>query len=190
MKRKMTDNFLDEMLKEIEAQESEQTEAYYDLILLNIRKMNQQIEKNFSEAEKECQVINNWALFRNNQIQERIEHLERKLEAFVRERKEKTIDLPNGTLKFYKKPDKVEIKDLDLFLKNAKPEMLTVVPEQIKPDINKIKSYIKTKPTPPGVEVIPGVEEFTYKLKEVKDNAGEKETGTGSEQTIGVRAVV
>jgi hypothetical protein len=189
MKRKMENNFLDDMLKEIEAEENQQTEAYFDLVLLSIKQLNKEIAKNFDEAEKECRIINNWSLLRNNQIQERISYLERKLELFIKEKNVKTIDLPNGTLKFYKKPDKVEIKDLNLFLKNAKPEMLTVVPETVKPDLNKIKAYIKTKPIPPGIEVLEGKEEFSYKLKEVNDN-GKEEAGTAAEQTNDLRVVI
>ena len=45
----------------------------------------------------------------------------------------------------HKKPDKVEIENLELFLSKSKPEMLTVIPEQVKPDLNKIKNYIKSK---------------------------------------------
>ena len=73
--------------------------------------------------------------------------------------------MPHGTLKFHKKPDKVEISDMDLFLKNAKPEMLTAVPEQFKPDFNKIKAFIKEKGrVPEGVALIEGQQEFSYKL--------------------------
>jgi len=112
-----------------------------------------------------------------------------KLEAFIKEKKEKTIALPNGRLKMHKKPDKVEIEDIDLFLKKAKPEMLTVVPESYKPDMNKIKNYIKTKPVPPGVKITEGKEEFSYKLNGVNDGR-EEETGTGIKQNNELRAVV
>ena len=137
----MKDNFLEELLQEVEAQEAEQTEAYYDLLLLSIKKLQELIAYNFKEAEKECQLINSFVLQKNFQLQERIRFMELKLESFIKERKEKTITLPNGTLKMHKKPDKIEIEDIELFLKNAKPEMLTVVPEQVKPDLNKIKGF-------------------------------------------------
>ena len=90
-------------------------------------------------------MINSFTLYKNHQLQERIRWFEMKLEAFIKERQEKTITLPNGTLKMHKKPDKIEIVNLEVFLKNARPEMLTVIPEQVKPDLNKIKAYIKTK---------------------------------------------
>ena len=189
MEKKEESSFMDDMLKEAEEKEELQTEAYYDLVLLEIKNLNAQIEKNFSEAEKECEIIKNWALARNNQLNDKVKFLELKLEAFIKERKEKTIDLPNGTLKFHKKQDKVEIEDLDLFLKNAKPELVTIVPEQIKPNLVKIKSYIARRPIPPGVKVTEGKEEFTYKIKGAEDSR-KKETGAGAEQENVLRVVV
>lgn len=184
-------DFIEQIVQEAEMKEEQQTEAYYDLLLLSIRKLNQQIEYNFQEAEKECSMINNFVLNKNTQLQEKICLLELKLEAFIRERGEKTITLPNGTLKMHKRPDKVEIDNMDLFLKNAKPELLTVIPESVKPDINMIKAYIKIKPLPPGVKVTTGQEQFSYKLNIGETyNAREKETGTGTQQTDNLRAVV
>lgn len=184
-------DFIEQIVQEVEMKEEQQTEAYYDLLLLGIRKFSQQIEYNFHEAEKECSMINNFVLHKNTHLQERIKWLEMKLESFIRERGEKTITLPNGTLKMHKKQDKVEIEDIELFLKNAKPEMLTVIPESVKPDINMIKAYIKIKPLPPGVKVTPGQEQFSYKLNIGETyNARKKKTGTGAEQSNDLRAVV
>ena len=176
-------NFIDEMLQEIEAAEEKQTEAGYDLMLLAIKKYQSEIEHNFQEAEKECQMINNFILSKNSQIQERINWLEKKLEAFIQERGDKTISLANGTLKMHKKPDRIEVEDSELFLKKAKPEMLTVIPEQVKPNLLAIKNHIKTRPTPAGVKIIEGQVEFSYSLNKEEENAGEEtETGTGIKQ--------
>ena len=117
--------------RKLKLKEDEQTEAYFDLLLLQIKQLTKQIEYNFSQVEKECSMINSFVLHKNAQLQEKIRWLEMKLEAFIKEKKEKTIALPNGTLKMHKKPDKVEIENLDLFLKKAKPEMLTIIPEQV-----------------------------------------------------------
>jgi len=185
-------NFLDELLQDVEVKEDEQTEAYFDLLLLQIKQLTKQIEYNFSQSEKECSMINSFVLHKNAQLQERIKWLELKLQSFILEKKEKTIALPNGTLKMHKKPDRVEIEDLDLFLKKAKPEMLTAVPESYKPDMNKIKNYIKSKPVPPGIKITEGKEEFTYKLREESEaeNGRTKETGTGAQQNNELRAVI
>ena len=172
-------NFIDEMLQEIEAAEEKQTEAGYDLMLLAIKKYQSEIKRNFEEGDKECQLIQNFVLSKNSQIQEKINWIEKKLEAFIREREEKTISLANGTLKMHKKPDRIEIDDLDLFLKKAKPEMLTVIPEQVKPNLLAIKNHIKTRPTPQGVKVTEGQVEFSYLLTKEEDNARE-ETQTGT----------
>ncbi len=185
------ENFLDELINEAEEKEEEQTEAYYDLVLMQIKTLSFQIENNFCEAEKECSLINNWALTKNAQINEKIKFLELKLRAFILERGEKTIDLPNGILKMHKRPDKVEVSDLELFLQNAKPELVTVIPETVKPDLNKIKAYIKTRPVPKGITVILGKEEFTYKIrKDGNDAREEEETGVRAEQADSIRTAV
>jgi len=184
-------NFLEELLAEVELKEETQTEAYFDLLLLQVQQLENQIAYNFTEAEKECMMINDFIMHKNVVLQEKVRWLEIKLEAFNREKKEKTIDLSHGTLKFHKKPDKVEITDMVVFLKNAKPELLTVIPEQVKPDLNKIKSFIKQRVIPKGVTVTEGKEEFTYKLKEKEnENEREKETGTPVESAYPHRVAV
>lgn len=194
----MQENFIDDLIKEAEEKEEKQTEAYFDLLLLEIKRLNSDIEKNFDEAEKEVEIIKNWALSKNSKLQDRIKWIELKLEAFIKERKEKTIELPNGVLKMHKKPDRVEITDMDLFLKHARAEMLSVVPEQMKPDLNKIKAWVKSHLAPKGVTVIKGKEEFSYKLNgkeqlnnlEENNDAGTQEIGTGTEQANGFRTAV
>ncbi len=185
-------DFLEELLQEAEQKEEQQTEAYYDLLLLQVKQMQEQIGYNFAEAEKEVQLIKQWALNKNHALQVKIDFIEKKLEYFTKEKGQKTIDLPHGVLRYYKKPDKVEISDIDLFLKNAKPEMLSVVPETIKPDITKIKAYLKGHKAPPGVLVIAGKEEFTYKLNNGKDNenGGQEETGYSVEPAYENRTAV
>lgn len=186
------EKFMEELLQEAEQNEGKQTEAHFDLLLLQIGQLQQQINYNFAEAEKEVEVIKQWALNKNHALQVRIDWIEKKLEAFIKEKGLKTIDLAHGVLKYHKKPDKVEISDVDLFLKNAKPEMLSVVPESVKPDMNKIKAYLKGHKAPPGVVVVSGKEEFTYKLNNGKDNAdgGQEETGYTAEPAYENRAAV
>lgn len=175
----MEANFLDELLQEAELREEEQTESFFDLCLLQIKQLTKQIEYNFSEAEKECSMINNFVLHKNTQLQEKIKWLELKLEFFIKERNEKTISLPNGTLKMWKRQDRIEIEDSELFMKHSKPAMLTEVPAYFKPNLNFIKNYIKTKPVPPGIKIIEGRTEFSYTLSKGElENAREKETGT------------
>ena len=186
----MVNNFLDELLQEAESKEMYQTEAYYDLVLLQIKNLQGQIANNFSESEKEIQHINNWVLQRNIILDERCKMLERKLEAFIRERNVKTLELPNGTLKLHKKPDRIEVQDLELFLKHARPEVLTIIPEQVKPDLSKIKNFIKRKPVPEGIKIIEGQIEFSYKLRKEVEDGREEEAGSEIKSTSNLRAVV
>lgn len=177
-------NFLDELLQEAELREEEQTESFFDLCLLQIKQLTKQIEYNFSEVEKECSMINNFVLHKNTQLQDKIKLLELKLEGFIKERNEKTISLPNGTLKMWKRQDRIEIEDLELFMRHSKPEMLTEVPAYFKPNINFIKNHIKTKPVPPGIKIIEGRTEFSYTLSKGElENEREKETRTGNWET-------
>ena len=188
----MTDvNFLEELLDQAEKKELAQTEAYYDLLLSEILKMQNQIEQNFTEAEKEIEIINKFILKKNSVLDDKIKFLEKKLEAFIKERGEKTIELANGILKMHKKPDRVEVSDLELFLKNARKDMLSVVPEQLKPDLNKIKALVKGHTIPAGVTVIPGEIEFSYKIKKEEKDGRQKEIrNIGAEYTSDDEALV
>ena len=181
--------FLDDLLQEAESKEAYQTEAYYDLILLQIKNLQGQIANNFSEAEKEINLINNWTLSRNSVLNERTQVLERKLEQFIRERQLKTLELPNGVLKLHKSQDKLDIDNMELFLQHAPAEVLTIIPEQVKPDLSKLKAFIKRRPVPAGVSIIEGKEKFSYKLRKEAEDGGQEEAGLETEQPSNLRAV-
>lgn len=179
-------NFIDELIQEAEANEQKINYATVDLMLIELKKLQSEIAFNFEESAREREIIKNWVLKKNSKLVERSEWIERKLEAFIKEENKKTIDLPNGVLKYHKKPDRVEIVDLDIFLKSADKSMFTVVPESSKPSLELIKNYIsKTGKLPKGVERIQGLQEFSYKLKET-DN-GKKETGAGDRPAESLR---
>jgi len=176
-------DFIESMIEEAEEKEEKQLESYYDLLLSEIHKLQKEITENFKIAEKETGIINDWVMRKNVPLQEKIERAEKKLELFIIEKELKTIDLAHGTLKLRKKPDKVEITDMDLFLQNANAEMITIIPEQIKPDLSKIKAYLKGHyQIPLGIRVVEGKEEFSYKLK-TEEPIGTEEVGIGFEQT-------
>ena len=161
-----TTSFIDELLSEAEIKEEQYSAAHFDLIIKEISTLESVIESNFSECAKEVQIINEWTLKKNSALQERINLLRLKLENYIREQGKKTIDLPRGTLKIRKMPDKVEITDMDTFLANANGEMITIVPESVRPDLSKIKSYIKmTCKVPPGVNILEGKEEFRLSIR-------------------------
>lgn len=183
-------SFLDELIEMAEEKELMQTEAYYDLLLLEIKKINDKIESNFKTAEQEAVLINQWAINKNTTLNERKLFVEKKLESYLRERGEKSISLCNGTLKMHKKQDKIEITDMDLFLKHAHKELLDIVPETVKASVAKIKQWIKSKPVPKGVTVVIGKPEFSYKLNDGKENVEDEEIGIESERKESLRVAV
>jgi len=154
--------------------------AVADLTIMQIQSLKLDVAHLTQEAEKEIQIIREWQDRQLLPILKEVEYLERKLHDFITLKDAKTIELAHGVLKLHKKPDRVEIADMDLFLKSATPEMITIVPEQIKPDLNKIKAFIKSQYIPEGVEIIPGEREFSYKIKEHKNERKEK-TGSSVE---------
>ena len=188
------DNFIDELLQEVEEKEQKLLASHADLLLNEIGSLQRQIDTNFTQADEEKRIIHEWALSRNSKLQDRISWLERKLEAFMKEQgpNVKTVDLPNGKLLRRKQQTKVEITDMEEFMKNEKLYQLgTIQPEIIKPNLNMIKAFINmTSKVPKGVVVTEGKEKFSIKLKQHGEENGKKETGTRTEQTNNLKAVI
>ncbi|MBK8944097.1 MAG: host-nuclease inhibitor Gam family protein [Ignavibacteriae bacterium] len=173
-------NFMDELLAEVEIKEELQSEAYFDLLIKKISGLESQISRNFKIAEEEVKIINDFYLKKNSKIKEAVDGIARILEEYIREKNRldpnvKTISFPNGILKLHKKPDRIEISDLDLFLKSATNDMLTVVPESIKPNLTKIKALMKySGRSIPGISKIAGTEEFKLTLNNNKEEEDDK----------------
>ena len=178
-------NFLDELLEQVEAKEKSLHLAHVDLVLGEISNLEEQIAKNFDETEKEKAILDDWTLRKNSKLQERIDWMSRKLEAFMREQGDdvKTIEVCNGKLLRRKQPNKIEIVDMDKFMTNNNLYQLgTLQPEILKPNLNMIKAFINsTKRLPLGVRVVEGTEKFSIKLnnKKEKDN-GKTKIRTGN----------
>ncbi|MBL0176879.1 MAG: host-nuclease inhibitor Gam family protein, partial [Ignavibacteria bacterium] len=136
-------DFMEELLAEAEKKENSQQDAVFDMVLLEISKIETQIARNFDISAEEVKIINDWALKRNSKLQDRINWLATKLEAFIRERGVKTVDLPHGTLKIRKSQDRLEFFDLDEFMQTTNPALLTLVPATYKPNLAGIKEQIK-----------------------------------------------
>ena len=169
-------SFIDELLEEAEQKERQEIEAYLDMAIREIAELQSAIERTNEIAEKDIELIRRWAVNENLKRTERIEMLKSKLDSYIRSTDKKTITLPHGTLKLRRKPDKVEVTDLELFIKNATKEMVTVVPEQIKPSLPAIKKWIKmTGKIPEGVKLIEGEVEFSLKLNNYNLNKNKTE---------------
>ena len=184
---------IDELVKEAEEKEQKLNSELADLMLLEIRNLQEEIERVFDQAEKERTIIKNWAITKNSKLASRIDWISKKLELFLKEENVKTLELAFGSIRFRKQPDRVEIMDNELFLNNATSNMLSIIPETAKADLNKIKTYIKRSGrTPKGCEVIPGEVKFSYSInnhKEIEIN-GKKETGAQAERKDKLRVVI
>ena len=159
-------SFMDELLAEAEAKENSQLDSIMDMVLIEIRKLDEQIARNFRTSDEECKLIQDWALRRSAKQQDRINWLAVKLEKFIRDRGVKTVSLANGTLKIRRSQDKIEFFDMEAFMETTNPALLTLVPAYYTPNLKGIKEQIKLYDVvPDGVEVIPGSDKFSYKLK-------------------------
>ena len=185
--------FIDELVKEAEEKEQKLNRELADLMLLEIRNLQEEIERVFDQAEKERTIIKNWAITKNSKLASRIEWISKKLELFLKEENVKTLELAFGSLRFRKQPDRIEIVDDELFLNNASSSTLSIIPETAKADLNKIKAFIKRSGrTPKGCEIIPGEIKFSYTINNHQEVTldGTKETRTGSKQINKLSVVI
>jgi len=167
-----TTSFIDDLLVEAEAKEQDQALAYIDLVIAEIARIEADIGEVNSNCNREVELIKDWSLKRSSKLSDRIDFLKLKLESFIRKQEKKTIDLPHGTLKLRQKPDRVEIIDLEQFLSKANEYLITTKPEEIKPNLTKIKKHITmTNHIPDGVQIIEGKTEFSLKLKETNHDS-------------------
>ena len=165
-------NFMEELLAEVEEKEQERKLEFdklkADQALMAVAKLESQM------AEAEKLVDDEIALIESYRKSE-IERLEKKrswllfnLEGFARqqlaESGEKTLRLPHGSLALRKGRDKVEIAEMDAFLKIAsRYGFLRTSPERHEPDLQAVAAYVKrTGEIPPGTKLIPGTVNFNY----------------------------
>jgi len=178
-------NFLDELLEEISAKEEQLQLAHVDIVLKEISSLTTSIEKILSQAEEEKAIITEWAIGRSAKLNDRIEFLSKKLEAFMSEQDQsvRTIDLANGQLLRRKQVEKIVVEDLQKFMENSNlSQLTTTLPESVKPDLSKIKNFYKmTGKVPSGTCLIESKDKFTIKLKQ----NGELKNGTTK---VGVRS--
>ena len=184
---------IEELLKESEQEENKLQLAHVDLMLSEMKSIQQQIDSNFLQAEEEKKIIDNWVIAKNLKLQEKVERITNQLEIFMNMNPDvKTVDLPNGKLLKRKQPDKIEIVDMDQFLSEANSQMLVIQPEIVRPDLNKIKAFYKrTLKVPEGTKLVIGKEKFSIKLKQNgEENNGKEEIRTGVKQTNSFRDAV
>lgn len=183
---------MSDLIEELFAQdESKLHLAHIDLMLSEMRKLEESISSNFNQSEEEKKIIDEWAINKNVKLQEKADRIKSFLKLFLesQDAEVKTIDLPNGKLTRRKGSDKILIVDMEKFLQNANKSMFTLQPEMVKPNLTKIKAFYKmTQKVPLGTELIEGEEKFNIKLNEV--NNGKEETGVGTKQANEYRDAV
>ena len=164
--------FMDELLAEAEEKEQQKQleldRVKADQLLIALQKIDAQSEEIERVATDESALIESWRKSEQERFEKKQSWLCWNLQQFLAGTGEKTIRLAHGTIKERMGRDKVDIADLDKFVKIAgKYHLLRTYPERQEPDLNAVLSYIKrTGEIPPGIVLIPGVPKFSYSLIE------------------------
>lgn len=173
-------SFIDELIADADLWDKR---TVMDFLLRELTTLEEKADRNYVVAHQEIAIINDWLIRKNAQIEERKSMIASRLEFVFRQDDVKTLDLAHGILKIRKLPDKVEITDLPVFLKSAPGECLSVIPEEVKPNLQKIKAFLKSHNTIPGVEIQKGAEKFTYQTRGYNERAQTETGDQGSEQS-------
>lgn len=166
-------SFIQELILEAEEAEQNTTLAFYDLLIIRISEIQKTMDVNYNNCQQEIDLIQNFMLTKNSKLQGQVDGIMSQLESLIKDRNEKdksvkSIDLPHGLIRLHKTPNKVEVSDLDKFMSVATSDMITAVSEQLKPNLNGIKKYVKLSGRiPEGISIIEGTEKFSIKIKEV-----------------------
>jgi hypothetical protein len=162
--------FLDEIILEAERADKvtriELDRARADHILIALGRLDGHSEEVEKTAEAEINLIAAWKDTELSRIDKQRSFLTWQLEQYIKSTDEKTIRLAHGTLKLRLGRDKIEVVDIDAFMKVAKKEgLLRTMPEYQEPDLRLVTEYVKkTGEIPAGVELTPATTKFSYQL--------------------------
>jgi phage host-nuclease inhibitor protein Gam len=174
-------NFIEELLQEAEIREKEYKEEMdklkADQMLAAIEKLDEQMNDVIKLADDEIALIEEYRKQELEKLEKKRSWLTFNLEGYIRSTGEKTITLPHGQIKLRQGRQKVQVIDMDKFLKvGEKLNLLRKVPESYEPDLQAINQHIKlTGEIPRGVDVIPGETKFSYSLKRGGNNNGKQQ---------------
>ena len=143
-------------------------EIKLDKYLWVIRQKESELNKCSALAEESMRRTQAWLDKKENTINSAIEFLSGQMKNYLKQNKLKSLSLPNGNIGFRKQSDVIIIQNEEIFLENAKPELLRHVEESYEPDLKAIKDYIKKSggDMPKGVDLKPQESKFYYKLSE------------------------
>ncbi len=175
--------FMNELLAEVEEKEQQVKlnldRLKADQLLMAVEKLDAQIADVAKLADDEIKLIEQYRQSEVERIEKKRSWLLFNLEGFARQQMEqtgdKTIRLPHATLSLRKGRDKVEIQDMDVFLRVA-PRLgfLRTTPEKHEPDMTALAAYVKrTGEIPIGTKLIPGTVNFSYTLTNGGNNGNQ-----------------
>lgn len=143
-------------------------EIKLDKYLWVIRQKESELNKCAAIAEESIRRTQAWFDKKENTINSAIEFLSSQMKNYLKQNKLKSLSLPNGNIGFRKQSDVLIIQNEEIFLANAKPELLRHTEESYEPDIKAIKDFIKQSggELPKGVDLKPQEAKFYYKLSE------------------------
>ena len=143
-------------------------EIKLDKYLWVIRQKESELNKCSALAEESIRRTQAWLNKKENTITSAIEFLSGQMKNYLKQNKLKSLSLPNGNIGFRKQSDVVIIQNEELFLENAKPELLRHIQESYEPDLKAIKDYIKKSggDLPKGIDLKPQESKFYYTLSD------------------------
>jgi len=173
-------NFIEELLLEAEQREQERmvemNKLRADQMLAGIEKLDEQMNDVIKLADDEIALIEEYRTQELEKLDKKRSWLTFNLEGYIRSTGEKTITLPHGQIKLRQGRQKVQVIDMDKFLKvGDRYNLFRKIPESIEPDLQAIHQHIKrTGEIPRGVEVFQGEVKFSYTLKRGGNNNGKQ----------------
>jgi len=143
-------------------------EIKLDKYLWVIRQKETELNKCSALANESINRTQNWFEKKENTINSAIEFLSGQMRNYLKQNKLKSLSLPNGNIGLRKQSDVVIIQNEEIFLANAKPELLRHIQESYEPDLKAIKDYIKQSggDLPKGVDLKRQEAKFYYKLSD------------------------
>jgi len=177
-------DFIEEILQQAELADQDKRialdRAQADRLLMALHKLDSDTAEIESTAEAEVNLIESWKRDECSRIEKKRTYLCWQLEQYIKSTDQKTITLAHGSIRLRLGRDKVEIVDIDQFMKAAKKYgLLRTYPEYQEPDLRAVAEYVKKSgEIPPGVELTPAITKFTYQLN---GGSNGKETKAGTE---------
>jgi phage host-nuclease inhibitor protein Gam len=133
-------NFIEELLEEAEVREKEYQKEMdklkADQMLAAVEKIESQMNDVIELAEEEIRLIEDYRKSELEKLEKKRSWLAFNLEGYIRSSGDKTITLPHGQIKLRQGRQKVQVIDMDKFLKaGERLNLLRKIPESYEPDL-------------------------------------------------------